>query len=306
MSHHVVPALGTHHDTSQFDLGIHRVLERGPNLDLAVGIALNVVQVGQGRTLSAVCPTVHACEGLADRRRARLDFVASPDRRVQYVMNLLRSDLYRLVWSYPGVKVAALLGISSSALTRLCRRHAVPAPQRGDWRRREVGQIVIPQPLPPAPDSTLRFALTEELNRALSNLPSASEVPQRQPAALPDAGQSLGGGRDQERELGADGSQLSSPPSGPLSAGQEDVQIDVFSIPRLDTLATLSKEHQEREAIWKLIQDLEAKIENLPPPTAALLMLWLYRAKDLLRMAAPVDRVVEACRRASWRKSPPP
>jgi hypothetical protein len=51
-------------------------------------------------------------------------------------------------------------GISDVALAKTCRRHIIPVPARGYWRRKEIGRAPerppLPRPRPGAPD-TLTF-----------------------------------------------------------------------------------------------------------------------------------------------------
>lgn len=53
---------------------------------------------------------------------------------------LTRREMYDLVWERPATKVAADLGISDVALHKICRKHRVPTPGRGYWRRAETGK----------------------------------------------------------------------------------------------------------------------------------------------------------------------
>jgi hypothetical protein len=55
---------------------------------------------------------------------------------------LERSKLYQDVWSRPCMKIAAGLGISSSALKRICTEMDIPAPVAGYWTRVQCGKKV--------------------------------------------------------------------------------------------------------------------------------------------------------------------
>ena len=67
---------------------------------------------------------------------------------------LRRSELYELVWSQPVRTVASDIGISDVALAKACRKHRVPVPGRGYWRRKQCGHAVRRAPLPPLSGST--------------------------------------------------------------------------------------------------------------------------------------------------------
>jgi AcrR family transcriptional regulator len=67
-------------------------------------------------------------------------------------INLTRAQLYRRVWSEPIATVAATLGISGNAVTRICNRLLVPYPPRGYWARKRSGHALARPALPPAPE----------------------------------------------------------------------------------------------------------------------------------------------------------
>lgn len=63
---------------------------------------------------------------------------------------LERDKLYGDVWSRPCTKIAAELGISSSALKRICTEMNIPTPIAGHWTRVQCGKRVSKVPLPKA------------------------------------------------------------------------------------------------------------------------------------------------------------
>jgi hypothetical protein len=67
---------------------------------------------------------------------------------------LERSKLYQDVWSRPCTKIAAELGISSSALKRICTEMDIPTPVVGHWTRVQCGKKVSKDPLPKAKQET--------------------------------------------------------------------------------------------------------------------------------------------------------
>jgi len=108
-------------------------------------------------------------------------------------MRLTRSQLYRWVWSTPAMHVAEMLKISGPALAKMCKRHNIPRPPRGYWRRVQVGNVVVPTPLPnPGEDVELPMVVDEELAgtlAALQALPSTESnvllASRRQTAEVP-------------------------------------------------------------------------------------------------------------------------
>jgi hypothetical protein len=67
---------------------------------------------------------------------------------------LERSKLYQDVWSRPCTKIAAELGISSSALKRICTEMDIPTPVAGYWTRVQCCKKVSKDPLPKAKKET--------------------------------------------------------------------------------------------------------------------------------------------------------
>jgi hypothetical protein len=65
------------------------------------------------------------------------------------VHQLIRTELYELVWSVPMTRVAKRLGISDVGLAKACRRAGIPVPERGYWAKSRHGKKVQRKPLPP-------------------------------------------------------------------------------------------------------------------------------------------------------------
>jgi len=73
-------------------------------------------------------------------------------------MSVSRETLYAEVWAEPLLKVAARHKVSSSFLTRVCRRMNVPCPPRGYWIRKPDGLRSKIPPLPsPEPGDELAW-----------------------------------------------------------------------------------------------------------------------------------------------------
>lgn len=70
--------------------------------------------------------------------------------------DLTRERLFELVWSKPVTEVARELGVSDSAIGKLCRKLEVPKPPRGYWRRVATGQQPKQPPLPALIDEATR------------------------------------------------------------------------------------------------------------------------------------------------------
>lgn len=67
---------------------------------------------------------------------------------------LHRSELCALVWEKAVQRVAADIGVSDVAVAKACRKHHIPLPERGYWRRKERGYMVTQPPLPALPNGS--------------------------------------------------------------------------------------------------------------------------------------------------------
>lgn len=64
------------------------------------------------------------------------------------IETISRRSLYDAVWSEPVYKVAKRFGITAHALSKKCRNHDIPVPERGYWRRMSCGGVTTIPPLP--------------------------------------------------------------------------------------------------------------------------------------------------------------
>jgi hypothetical protein len=85
-----------------------------------------------------------------------------------------RQELYDLIWSTRGVKLAADFGISKVAVTNHCVRLKVPRPRLGYWAKVAAGQKPRKTPLPPTADEIFKQAAQRRLQKALP-LPTDTE-----------------------------------------------------------------------------------------------------------------------------------
>ena len=87
---------------------------------------------------------------------------------------LSRQELYEKIWSTPIHKLAKEFRLSDVGLAKLCKRHAIPRPGSGYWRRTETGQMLPRTPLSvvaePIPTGEDRFVTCcDDLRRVLGN-----------------------------------------------------------------------------------------------------------------------------------------
>ncbi len=89
---------------------------------------------------------------------------------------LKREELYKDIWSRPSTKIAGDLGISSSALKRICKAMKIPTPAVGYWTKVACGNKVKKARLPKASDDT-KLEWEIDPRRSLSQRQSGSKRP---------------------------------------------------------------------------------------------------------------------------------
>lgn len=91
-------------------------------------------------------------------------------------IRLTRAELYEKVWATPVRTIAKKFGMSDVGLAKICRKHDIPIPPLGYWRKTETGHKVVPPPLPPATNGleTLDIYVRERLTPELAALAAES------------------------------------------------------------------------------------------------------------------------------------
>jgi hypothetical protein len=87
-------------------------------------------------------------------------------------IRVTRAELYEKVWATPVRTLAKELGMSDVGLAKICRKHDIPIPPLGYWRKKETGNKVVPPPLPAAKDGleTLDIYMRDRLPPELAAL----------------------------------------------------------------------------------------------------------------------------------------
>lgn len=100
-----------------------------------------------------------------------------------------RGELYAAIWREPATVVAARYGITSTALSKICRKLRVPTPPRGHWARKTAGQRVARTPLPKlVPGQKTVHVIEEPAPRPKAALAEALAAEKaRPPIVVPDA-----------------------------------------------------------------------------------------------------------------------
>ena len=63
-------------------------------------------------------------------------------------IRLTRAELYEKVWATPMRTLAKEFGMSDVGLAKICRKHNIPVPPVGYWRKKETGYKVNRPRLP--------------------------------------------------------------------------------------------------------------------------------------------------------------
>jgi hypothetical protein len=87
-------------------------------------------------------------------------------------IRLTRAELYEKVWTTPVRTIAKEFGMSDVGLAKICRKHGIPIPPLGYWRKTETGHRVVRPPLSPATNGleTLDISVKERLPPELAAL----------------------------------------------------------------------------------------------------------------------------------------
>lgn len=87
-------------------------------------------------------------------------------------IRLTRAELYEKVWATPVRTLAKEFGMSDVGLAKICRKHDIPAPPLGYWRKTETGHKVVRPPLSAAKNGleTLDIYVRERLPPDLAAL----------------------------------------------------------------------------------------------------------------------------------------
>jgi hypothetical protein len=73
----------------------------------------------------------------------------------EQTIKMRREELYEKVWTTPIRKLAPDFGLSDVGLAKICKKHEIPRPGLGYWRRVELGQKPPRTPLPPVKEPHL-------------------------------------------------------------------------------------------------------------------------------------------------------
>ena len=123
-------------------------------------------------------------------------------------IRLTRAELYEKVWATPVRTLAKEFGMSDVGLAKICRKHDIPVPPLGYWRKTETGHKTVPPPLPLAKngletlDIYVRERLTPELARlAAEPAPEIAIPPELSHALVVRTEKLLAQGKETDKKL---------------------------------------------------------------------------------------------------------
>lgn len=90
----------------------------------------------------------------------------------QKIITLTRHQLFKKIWESPIQVVAKEFQMSDVGLAKICRRHNIPRPPRGHWRKKETGKKYQTSRFPPDRDgyeSVIRITIDENLHNRLKS-----------------------------------------------------------------------------------------------------------------------------------------
>jgi hypothetical protein len=123
-------------------------------------------------------------------------------------IRLTRAELYEKVWATPVRTLAKEFGMSDVGLAKICRKHDIPVPPLGYWRKTETGHKVVRPPLSPAKngpetlDIYVRERLTPELATfAAEPAPEIAIPPELSHALVVRTEKLLAQGKESEKKL---------------------------------------------------------------------------------------------------------
>jgi hypothetical protein len=208
-------------------------------------------------------------------------------------MQLTRLELYLLLWQRPATDVADELGISSSALKKVCRTHQIPTPGRGYWRKREIGEPPpVREPLPePERNEVLAYQVGEQTAAILKSLELSGSSP---PESSTDAAEKVSSiAKPETARRRADPS--ANPSEGEFESREPSPNTFDLLAPTESVLVTLAKRHRELDDVLLFLAALEVAVEPRDPATQAVVRLWVELARASLP-CGPISEVVEMCR----------
>lgn len=99
---------------------------------------------------------------------------------------LIREELYERVWTTPVHRLAKEFGYSDVGLAKLCRKHRIPSPGLGYWRRVELGQKpprtalpIVEQPSPYQIELTIRDHVVGQRKPDNADVPVVAVFPDK-------------------------------------------------------------------------------------------------------------------------------
>lgn len=209
-------------------------------------------------------------------------------------MKLKRQILHDLIWTYPAMRVAGSLGISSSSLAKTCGRRGIPTPPRGYWQSLASGkEMPIPSLAPVEFELPLPWTATPEL-----------EVLFQSRMAGAKAGEQLTQDPPEPRPLAmavdiAHGSETAAPPPTPTprppSTPRKVRDADVITRASLNDAAAMAALASEIHSCERFCHEVLRVAKNQPLAVGEVMEAWVVSVRRYCRERDPLAALVDQC-----------
>lgn len=221
-------------------------------------------------------------------------------------MKLRRLQLYKVVWQIPFTVLAREAGVSDTAIAKACRRHDIPTPGRGYWRKVEMGHspAILPVSAPDRDEET-SVAVRDSFFETLESASTVPKLARSTNIAVTEGDQNDATPPIHKRKRAS--SERPSPPSSsnnPLKSHSE-VNEPLSDDPSLNPAAVLelAHEHARIDEANRLLDALQDALSTRTAGVRALGFLWCSRARDALGKVDPVARLLNALEQAAARRA---
>ena len=212
---------------------------------------------------------------------------------------MTRTELFRLVWGEPVLKVATRFGMSDRGFSKLCARHNIPLPERGYWARVRAGQyparMQLPQPendyeiplkgpVEAVQGNGAALDLQSTMRKLFMGTQKAEEVAQTQPGTADPV---------VEEVTAAQHVPL---PGATQAAWAMDAECQ--------RAMAAGMEYQQRQAAQAFLGAVVANAYRLDEQTCRAVLAWARGVHDGLSLADPVVAVINEIRASSGGAAP--
>lgn len=224
-------------------------------------------------------------------------------------MRLTRIQLYAWAWTEPLSAIAEVVSWSDVGIRKVCKRHDIPTPARGYWRRAEVGLKVVATPLTnPGDDGATEIvvedpAVIERVEIAYQSMRGALAKAQERSTTTGLAQASLAPCAHQNAFMGREPSEASEVSVDDPPGADQIAHL----LPGAKSLIEMTTRQLRHDEVLAFLDRLEAHATSLTsePGVQAIMQLWIQKAHKAIVGLDPIAEITASCRQISaGRKSP--